>query len=134
MIPADLSTGVYLVAVDVSDGVDSVSVAVNMNVLAQAPVLSEESDSDGDGISDAEEGAGDSDGDGIPDYADNIVESNLIPAGDGGATVESEPGTTLILGSVALGAGDNNVSITEEEIAALTETLLMIQATTIPRH
>ena len=118
--PSDLS-GVYLVAVDVNDSVDSVSVAVNMNVLAQAPELSEKSDSDGDGISDAEEGAGDSDGDGIPDYADNIVESNLIPAGDGGATVESEPGTTLILGSVALGAGDNNVSITEEEIAALTD-------------
>ena len=118
--PSDLA-GVYLVAVDVNDSVDSVSVAVNMNVLAQAPELSEKSDIDGDGISDAEEGAGDSDGDGIPDYADNIVESNLIPAGDGGATVESEPGTTLILGSVALGAGDNNVSITEEEIAALTD-------------
>ena len=116
--PADLTAGVYLVAVDVSDGVNSVSIAVNINVLTQTPVLSEEVDSDGDGISDAEEGAGDSDGDGIPDYEDNIVAPNLIPSGDGSVNLESEPGTTLTLGSVALGAGDNNVSITEEEIAA----------------
>ncbi|MFL2495054.1 MAG: hypothetical protein ACJ0RL_05475 [Porticoccaceae bacterium] len=40
--------------------------------LQSAPVLASDVDSDGDGISDADEGYGDSDGDGIPDYADNI--------------------------------------------------------------
>jgi MYXO-CTERM domain-containing protein len=117
---AALAVGVYLVEVDISDGVEIVSVAVNLNVLAQAPVLSADADSDGDGISDADEGYGDSDGDGIPDYLDNIAEPNLIPFGDSGAVVESEPGTQMILGGFALGAGGNNVGISEEYIAALT--------------
>ena len=114
--PAGLEVGVYSLAVDVSDGVNDVSVAVNMNLIAQAPVLSEESDSDGDGISDADEGAGDLDGDGIPDYLDNLVALNLIPVRDTGAFLYSEPGTKLILGMLALGAGDNNISITEEQV------------------
>ena len=120
--PADLTTGVYLVAVDVSDGVNSVSAAVSINILAQAPVLSEETDSDGDGISDADEGAGDSDGDGIPDYEDNInvaYVANTLASSAG--VIQSEPGTTLMLGGIALGLGKNNVMVTESEIAALTE-------------
>ena len=102
---AALAVGVYLVEVDISDGVETVSVAVNLNVLAQAPVLSADADSDGDGISDADEGYGDSDGDGIPDYLDNIAEPNLIPFGDSGAVVESEPGTQLILGGFCSRSG-----------------------------
>jgi MYXO-CTERM domain-containing protein len=118
--PTEMAVGVYLVEVDISDGVETVSVAVNLNVLAQAPVLSADADSDGDGIADADEGYGDSDGDGIPDYLDNIAEPNLIPFGDSGAVVESEPGTQLILGGFSLGAGDNNVGISEEYVAGLT--------------
>ena len=117
--PADLTTGVYLVAVDVSDGVNSVSAAVSINILAQAPVLSEATDSDGDGISDADEGAGDSDADGIPDYVDNInvvYVANTLASSAG--VVQSEPGTTLMLGGIALGLGKNNVMVTESEIAA----------------
>ena len=120
--PADLTTGVYLVAVDVSDGVNSVSAAVSINILAQAPVLSEATDSDGDGISDADEGAGDSDADGIPDYVDNInvvYVANTLASSAG--VVQSEPGTTLMLGGIALGLGKNNVMVTESEIAALTD-------------
>jgi MYXO-CTERM domain-containing protein len=117
--PVDFSVGVYTFVVVVSDGTDSVSAALNIKVLAQAPVLSEDADSDGDGISDAKEGAGDSDGDGIPDYEDNIAESNLIPSGYGDAVVASEVGSTMILGSIALGKGDNDITVTEDEIAEL---------------
>jgi MYXO-CTERM domain-containing protein len=116
--PADLEVGVYSLAVDVSDGENDVSVAVNMNLIDQAPVLSEEFDSDSDGTFDADEGAGDLDGDGIPDYLDNLVALNLIPARDTGAILQSEPGTKLMLGMLALGAGDNNVSIAEEQVMA----------------
>ena len=112
--------GIYVVPAVVTDGVNTVTVEANAKVIAVAPELSDDTDTDGDGVSDAEEGRGDSDSDGIPDYEDNVVESNLIPTGDGNAAVESEPGTILMLGTFALGAGDNNVSITEEEIAALT--------------
>jgi len=117
--PADLTTGVYVASVDVSDGVNSVSAAVSINILAQAPVLSEETDSDGDGISDADEGAGDSDGDGIPDYEDNInvaYVANTLASSTG--VIQSEPGTTLMLGGISLGLGNNNVMVTESEIAA----------------
>ena len=113
--PADLTTGVYLVVVDVNDGVNSVSVAASINVLAQAPDLSEESDSDGDGTSDADEGAGDSDGDGIPDYEDNITSSNTIMTNSG--VMESEPGTTLRLGTIALTTERNEASVTEADIS-----------------
>ena len=117
--PADLDVGVYTVPADVTDGVNTVTVETNAKVIAVALGLSDDTDTDGDGVSDAEEGRGDSDGDGILGYQDNIDQSNVTPLG--GVVVESEPGTTLILGTVALGAGDNNVSITEEEIAALTD-------------
>jgi MYXO-CTERM domain-containing protein len=84
--------------------------------------LSEATDSDGDGISDADEGAGDSDADGIPDYVDNInvvYVANTLASSAG--VVQSEPGTTLMLGGIALGLGKNNVMVTESEIAALTD-------------
>ena len=117
--PADLTARVYVASVDVSDGVNTVSAAVSINILAQAPVLSEETDSDGDGISDADEGAGDSDGDGIPDYEDNInvaYVANMLDSSAG--VIQSEPGTTLMLGGISLGLGKNNVMVTESEIAA----------------
>jgi MYXO-CTERM domain-containing protein len=74
-------------------------------------------DSDGDGISDADEGYGDSDGDGIPDYEDNIAVPNAAPS-DGGI-VETEPGTQITLGSLSLANGDNDISVTEDELVEL---------------
>ena len=115
--PADLAAGVYLVTAGVSDGVNTVSVGLTIKIQTNAPLLSEEIDSDGDGISDADEGAGDSDGDGIPDYADNTTEPNFIPIGNVGLAFTSEPGTTLMLGSVALDLGQNTVTVTEAQIA-----------------
>jgi MYXO-CTERM domain-containing protein len=113
---ADLS-GVTTISALVSDGTDSVTVSVSINVLATAPTLSADSDSDGDGIADADEGYGDSDGDGIPDYADNIAVPNAAPS-DGGV-VETEAGTLIALGSLALANGDNDVSVTEDDLVEL---------------
>ncbi len=41
-------------------------------------------DSDGDGVSDVEEGTGDSDGDGIPDYLDTDSDDDTVPDSDEG--------------------------------------------------
>jgi MYXO-CTERM domain-containing protein len=109
--------GVTTITADVSDGTDSVMASVSVNVLESAPILASDVDSDGDGISDAEEGYGDSDGDGIPDYADNITVPNAAPS-DGGV-VETEPGTQITLGSLSLANGDNDISVTEDDLVEL---------------
>jgi MYXO-CTERM domain-containing protein len=109
--------GVTTITAEVSDGTDSVMKSVSINVLAAAPVLAGDVDSDGDGISDADEGYGDSDGDGIPDYEDNIAVPNAAPS-DGGI-VETEPGTQITLGSLSLANGDNDISVTEDELVEL---------------
>ena len=82
--------------------------SASIKVLVAAPVLGD-ADSDGDGVSDADEGYGDSDNDGIPDYQDDITESYLAPIGDSGQVVETSFGTTIALGDAALSAGDNEI-------------------------
>ena len=117
--PADLAVGVYSLDADVTDGVNAVTVTMTMRVVAAAVVLSELTDSDGDGLSDAQESAGDSDGDGIPNYLDNVDSTNTQVSTRG--AMHTEPGTTLMLGSLALVKGNHDVIVTEDEIAARTE-------------
>ena len=89
--------------------------SASIKVLVAAPVLGD-ADSDGDGVSDADEGYGDSDNDGIPDYQDDITESYLAPIGDSGQVVETSFGTTIALGDAALSAGDNEIGVDEEDV------------------
>ena len=110
--PADIDVGVTEIAAEVSDGTNIVTVYVDVNIIGQAPVLSDQADSDGDGLTDADEGAGDIDGDNIPDYQDSISNPNVIAADFG--VLQSEPGTIITLGARALAAGTNMVSIINE--------------------
>ncbi len=95
----------------------SASDSVVVKILATAPALGAD-DSDGDGISDADEGYGDSDNDGIPDYLDNIDESNLAPVGDSGDVVQTSAGTTVVLGDTAFSSGNNEVGIDESDVGS----------------
>ncbi len=95
----------------------SASDSVVVKILASAPALGAD-DSDGDGISDADEGYGDSDNDGIPDYLDNIDESNLAPVGDSGDVVQTAAGTTVVLGDTAFSSGNNEVGIDESDVGS----------------
>jgi hypothetical protein len=114
--PSTMDTGVVDIAVDVSDGVNTTMSHLSINVIESMPVLSSDVDSDGDGISDLGEGMGDDDRDGVPNYLDAISQSNVIP--NNVSVAESEPGTSMILGSVALGAGDYDISVSEAEAGA----------------
>jgi hypothetical protein len=49
-----------------------------LNVVENKPVLSPTTDSDGDGVVDADEGLGDADEDGIPDYLDSIAQIGRV--------------------------------------------------------
>jgi hypothetical protein len=91
------------------------SAAASIKILTVAPVLGD-TDTDGDGVSDALEGYGDSDDDGIPDYKDNIVETYLAPT-SGDMFMQSAVGTKISLGNLALAVGDN-VGISEEDMGS----------------
>ena len=82
--PSTLGDTVASAGASVTDsGIGSLSTTASamIKILAAAPVLGD-TDSDGDGVTDADEGFGDSDNDGIPDYQDNIAETYLAPVGD----------------------------------------------------
>ena len=116
--PSTFGDSVVSISADVTDsGNPSLTTitSASIKVLATAPVLGD-TDSDGDGISDADEGYGDSDNDGIPDYQDNITESYLAPIGDSDQVVETSFGTTIALGDLALSAGDNEIGVDEEDV------------------
>ena len=124
--PSALAEGVYEGSVTVTDnGVGELSSVFEFvyRVLAVAPELASDIDSDGDGISDAEEGLGDADNDGIPDYKDNIPEANLAPLVAGSTQViEAAPGTTIALGKTVFAAGTDAVGLTEEQVEEVTGT------------
>ncbi|MBC8379950.1 MAG: HYR domain-containing protein, partial [SAR92 clade bacterium] len=116
--PSTLGDTVASAGASVTDsGIGSLSTAASatIKILAAVPVLGD-TDSDGDGVTDADEGFGDSDNDGIPDYQDNIAESYLAPVGDSGQVVQSSVGTSIVLGDTAFADGNNEVGIDEEDV------------------
>ena len=118
--PSTLGDTLMTASATVSDDgnpILSASDSVVVKILATAPALGAD-DSDGDGISDADEGYGDSDNDGIPDYLDNIDESNLAPVGDSGDVVQTSAGTTVVLGDTAFSSGNNEVGIDESDVGS----------------
>lgn len=124
--PAQLPLGVYsrtLVVAD--DGIpnQSLETTIDVNVIATAPVLLATNDSDGDGISDADEGFQDSDGDGIADYLDSLSLSHQLAsqvgqgAGSEGLYVlETEPGLKLSLSGVSLSNETGGALLTDETL------------------
>ena len=121
--PSSQELGVFTVAATVTDDGNPVLQAtksITMMLVASAPVLDANVDSDGDGISDAAEGLGDSDGDGIPDYQDNIVETYLAPVSAESTQVMQAPvGTQITLGNASFAAGNNSVGISEDALAEI---------------
>ena len=87
-------------------------------VFEQAIVLDSTSDSDGDGISDEEEGIS-TDNDGIPDFLDNSAVSNEIPLGEESVNVvKTANGLTVALGQMAklLKVSANGIAISLDEL------------------
>jgi hypothetical protein len=121
---SDLQAGEYPLVVRVSDGIHITEQQALLIVRDQAPALTDmvpiyndegdiidyaqvNRDSDGDGISDADEGFADSDGDGIPDYLDAISDPAIqqLAASSAGPdlryAIRTEPAFTLAIGDTA---------------------------------
>jgi hypothetical protein len=89
-------------------------------VVKDTLTLTSETDSDGDGMTDAMEGAGDSDDDGIADYLDTDPTDNVLPIDNGTSVIIAPVGVKLSLGSVAIEAGNGqaaSVQIASTELA-----------------
>ncbi|MDH5388977.1 MAG: DUF4347 domain-containing protein [Gammaproteobacteria bacterium] len=117
--PTGLTPGQYTLRVAVDDGTNTSNTDILLDVVATAPVLSA-IDTDGDGVDDDIEGFADSDDDGIADYLDNSGLASNVALEQTGITdrflMETEPGLTASLGSVAFRAGVNATGVTMSDI------------------
>lgn len=118
--PAGLGEGIYRLRAIVTDdgtpvGISDVSAL--LRVIATAPVLSADDDSDGDGISDLDEGYGDADGDRVADLYDAIANSNMLAILSDGRIIETETGLSLRLGETTFAMAANDPNRLEESFA-----------------
>ncbi|MGD8569801.1 MAG: HYR domain-containing protein [Gammaproteobacteria bacterium] len=118
--PSSLVEGIYQLATLVSDNgvpVLSADAKALINVTTTAPVLSDTSDTDGDGIADADEGISDSDMDRIPDYLDAVDEPNLLPTDtSNSAVLQTDAGLDLRLGQTAFASGSGGAQVSIDDI------------------
>ncbi|MFK8031357.1 MAG: Ig-like domain-containing protein, partial [Gammaproteobacteria bacterium] len=124
--PALLDVGVYTINVSVTDSGEPVEVSnlqISLKVIAETPVLTT-ADTDGDGISDMDEGFGDKDSDYVPDYLDAVeiksVLQQLVDVGDS-FLIEVDPGIQLSLGEWALATDDFGASLSADEFTSLVD-------------
>uniref|UniRef100_UPI00165F9B32 tandem-95 repeat protein n=1 Tax=Teredinibacter waterburyi TaxID=1500538 RepID=UPI00165F9B32 len=119
--PSNTANGAYKIALTVTDSAGaSDTETVNLVVVAATPVLSAVTDSDNDGIDDASEGTADADADGIPDYLDNIAETNVLPAAANETDaflLECEPGVHCRLGLFAQAGQSGGARLGKDDIA-----------------
>ena len=121
--PLDLAPGIYQLTVRATDSGSPAmtnEVRLNYQVVETYPVLTQQ-DSDGDGISDVEEGFEDDDQDGLPNYLDAVALPNVLneESIDGlNFLLESCPGVKLVLGELAIAGGAGGAKITLDQLAA----------------
>jgi hypothetical protein len=122
--PENLAEGTYAVVITATENNTAESLQVSQRVqfvVEELAVLDTETDSDGDGIVDSEEGYSDSDGDGIADYLDDDSNTTRLPSAENTEPMQTSPGLTMSLGSLAASQGSSSeyASLTVDDLAAL---------------
>ncbi|MCL1039596.1 putative Ig domain-containing protein [Shewanella submarina] len=121
--PDQLQSGLLTLGIQVSDSGEpslQASAQLRLKVMDTAVVLGY-ADSDGDGITDIEEGTMDSDLDGLPDYLDSSNEPNVLPervSEQQAYIVECNPGLSCRLGNFALFSEHQGVELTKDDITS----------------
>ena len=120
-----LSLGSLTLTATVTDSSNtpiSVSDSVLLNIIDTRGSLSASADTDGDMVTDAQEGWGDSDNDGVLDYLDAISEPNLMKiAANSDNLVQTESATYLSLGALAMTQADVGLSVAEQQLSNTTD-------------
>jgi len=118
--PSTLSIGTYSVLLTASDNnVDSLSSEKRIYFSVRDELVElTTADTDGDLISDNQEGYTDSDNDGIPDYLDSINECNVVPqrvSEQNSFLVEGDAGVCLRIGNTLVNGETGGIELTTEE-------------------
>jgi hypothetical protein len=112
-LPEGISPGIYQLSLTLVDE-DGLELQSNLpiNVVESLPELDPNTDSDGDGLSDSEEGLADSNGNGIADYLDSgLVRSHLVLNAGESAVIQCPAGTLCALGPDAMAAGADGAAL-----------------------
>lgn len=119
-----LMVGVYSleVLVEENNTSEQYSVSIDKTVLIKTTLesLSGTVDSDGDGISDADEGYSDTDNDGIADFLDDNADTSSLPIDNNTAPLQTLSNLHLSIGDIALANNDvmsNGAGVTTDDIA-----------------
>lgn len=116
--PELLPDGLFVLKVSVTDdGVPALSKITNevIKVITSSP-LTNNVDSDGDGLSDADEGWVDSDMDRLPDFVDASNVQNVIHTRAGESLMQTDAGLKLRLGVMAFESGKNGTRISLTDV------------------
>lgn len=119
-----IEPGTYRVNVTVKENnteqAFSTSQTLIFSLVETKPELSNDIDSDGDGLNDNEEGFNDVDSDGIPDYLDDDPNRTRIPLQNTKRHIQVDSGLQLEIGNLAKQVNANqvtNATLNEEELA-----------------
>jgi len=120
--PSTLTEGAYSVEITATERNtgDALSVVqISHFVVEQLITLDSKNDSDGDGISDSDEGYSDADGDGIVDYLDNDSNTTRLPTISGNEPMQTTAGLSMSLGTLVSmqGTSSNNAGLTLDRLA-----------------
>jgi len=121
--PTSVNPGVYTLRVDVCDQQNGCGDAeLALTVVDSLAALEATTDADGDGIVDSLDGYDDSDDDGVPNYLDGLNLENALQAAmgneEGQYQLESDAGSHLALGDVAIKAAKLGAQVTMDDAAA----------------
>ncbi|WP_198555742.1 immunoglobulin-like domain-containing protein [Colwellia sp. 75C3] len=122
--PENLAEAIYAVVITAAENNTAESLQVSQRiqfVVEELVALDTETDSDGDGVIDSDEGYGDSDGDGIVDYLDDDSNITRLAIGENTEPMQTSAGLTMSLGSLVAskGSSSEDASLTVDDLAAL---------------
>jgi hypothetical protein len=122
--PNALETGFYQLEVIVNDGQLFSSQQLSFVIAETAPIL-DSSDTDGDGISDEDEGLSDTDNDGILDYRDPVTDVQFmhksLNASDSSDLMKAQEGYTLKVGQWAIKNQRDGAQVSSQDLSPLSD-------------